>query len=160
VRRIARVVVPVLAALFAAGCGSMEKNRGDDLLKMQRDAQVAFDNGENARAEKIYQALTRATPNDAEAWLRLGNLYARTDHPDQAVDAYLKCLALNSADPRAWQNLGVVRMRQAWAALIRANTAAGAQDPIRAMSGEMLKALEQMPYISDADAAKRPPAQP
>ena len=147
--------LPVLICALVAGCSMLGRNTsGNEFMKMQQDAQVAFDNGENTRAETLYKALIRTSPNDAEAWLRLGNLYARTDHPEQAVDAYLKSLSLNESDPRTWHNLGVIRMRQAWAALLRANAASAMRDPVHTMSGEMMKALEQMPYLSNAELPK------
>ena len=92
-----------------------------------------------ARAEALFRALARATPNDAETWLRLGNLYARTNNPDQAVEAYLKSLSLNSNDSRAWNNLGIVRLRQSWASLIRANSLADPKDPVAATSSEIVR---------------------
>jgi Flp pilus assembly protein TadD len=154
-------VKETLAALLLcaglAGCGMMESRPdtgGEEFLKMQREAQAAFDSGENARAEALYKGLLRANPNDSEAWFRLGNLYARTDNAEQAVDAYLRCLSINGNDARAWHNLGVVRLRQAWASLLRANTLTAPPEPINAMSAEMIRALEKVPYLSDGKPAK------
>lgn len=150
----ARAVVVLLCAV-GAGCGGMEtRSTGEDMVKMQQDAQAAFDSGENARAEVLYKGLVRAMPNDAETWFRLGNLYARTDNPDQAVNAYLTSLSLNGSDARAWHNLGIVRLRQGWAALLRANTLTVPPEPIHAMSTEIIRSLEKIPYLSDDRAAK------
>ena len=121
---------------------------------MQREAQAAFDSGENARAEVLYKGLTRAMPNDAETWFRLGNLYARTDNADQAVNAYLTALSLDGTNSRAWHNLGIVRLRQAWAALLRANALTGEKEAVHTMSTELVRALEKMPYLSDDRSAK------
>jgi tetratricopeptide (TPR) repeat protein len=149
----------VLICVIGAGCGSTEtRSTGEDLVKMHREAQAAFDSGEHARAEVLYKGLLRAMPNDAETWLRLGNLYARTDNAEQAVNAYLTALSLNGNDPRAWHNLGVVRIRQAWAAMLRANGLSGTGDPINGSSAETLRALEKLPYISNAGADARPAA--
>jgi Flp pilus assembly protein TadD len=146
--------IAVLWCTVIAGCTMMDHRSSDDLLKMQREAQAAFDNGEDARAETLFKALARATPNDAETWLRLGNLYARTNNPEQAVDAYLKSLSLNSNDSRAWNNLGIVRLRQSWAALIRANSLADPKDTAFASSNEIVKTLEQLPSIADLKTPK------
>ena len=149
----------VLLSVLGAGCGAMEsRSVGEDLVKMQQEAQAAFDTGENARAEVLYKGLLRSMPNDAETWFRLGNLYARTDNPDQAVNAYLTSLSLNGNDPRAWHNLGVVRLRQAWASLLRANALTPPKDPVNGMSGEMIRALEKMPYLSGERSASPAPA--
>jgi tetratricopeptide (TPR) repeat protein len=152
-----RGLAALLLCSMLAGCGGFEsrpESGGEEFLKMQREAQAAFDSGENARAEILYKGLLRANPNDAEAWFRLGNLYARTDNADQAVDAYLRCLSINGNDARAWHNLGVVRLRQAWAALLRANTLTAPPEPIHAMSTDMIRALEKVPHLSDGPAGK------
>lgn len=147
-----------LLCVLAAGCGSVEtRSTGEDLVKMHQEAQAAFDSGEHARAETLYKGLLRAVPNDAETWLRLGNLYARTDNAEQAVNAYLTSLSLNSADPRAWHNLGVVRLRQAWTVMLRANGLSATSDPIYGSSSETLRVLEQLPYLSDHRPAKPAP---
>jgi cytochrome c-type biogenesis protein CcmH/NrfG len=160
-RAAAHATLALLCAL--AGCAGVEnRSGGEDFVKMQREAQAAFDSGENARAEALYKGLLRSTPNDAETWFRLGNLYARTDNVDQAVNAYLTALTLNGSDPRAWHNLGVIRLRQAWAALLRANALTAPKEPINQMSGEMIRLLEKLPYLSDGRSGKPaspPPAQ-
>ena len=151
------VLVALMTCILLAGCGAMEsrpESGGEEFLKMQREAQAAFDSGENARAEVLYKGLLRANPNDSDAWFRLGNLYARSDNADQAVDAYLRCLSINGNDARAWNNLGVVRLRQAWAALLRANTLTGPSDRINTISADMIHALEKVPYLSDSPSGK------
>jgi len=148
------------AAVIAlgAGCaGTESRSTGEELVRMQREAQAAFDSGENARAEILYKGLTRAMPNDAETWFRLGNLYARSNNPDQAVNAYLTSLSLNGTNARAWHNLGIVRLRQAWAALLRANGLTSGKEPVHAMSAELIRALEKMPYLADEQPAKPAP---
>jgi len=150
----ARAAVVLLVAA-GAGCSGMEsRSVGEDLVRMQQEAQVAFDSGENARAEALYKGLIRSMPNDAETWFRLGNLYARTDNPDQAANAYLTALQLNGADTRAWHNLGIVRLRQGWAAFLRANTMSAPPQAIHAMSAEIIRMLEKMPLLSDERSAK------
>ena len=145
----------VLLCAAGAGCGMMEsRSVGEDLVRMQQEAQVAFDSGENTRAEALYKGIIRSTPNDAETWFRLGNLYARTDNPDQAANAYLTTLSLNGADARAWHNLGIVRLRQSWAAFLRANSMTEPAQPIHAMSAEIIRTLEKMPYVTEERSAK------
>ena len=144
--------IAVLLCTVLGGCSMIDHRGTEDVLRMQREAQAAFDNGEDARAEVLFKALARATPNDAETWLRLGNLYARTNNPEQAVEAYLKSLSLNSNDSRAWNNLGIMRLRQSWASLIRANSLADPKDNAYATSSEIVRALEQLPSIADLKA--------
>jgi cytochrome c-type biogenesis protein CcmH/NrfG len=100
-------------------------NDGDpDVYARQRDAVQAYESGGDARAEMLLQGLLRVSPNDPENWFRLGNLYARTDRPKQAVEAFEHSLMLRTSDARVWHNLAVVRIRQAQAAVAQANAAA------------------------------------
>ena len=64
------------------------------------------------------------------------------------MNAYLTALTLNGSDPRAWHNLGVIRLRQAWAALLRANALTAPKEPINQMSAEMIRSLEKLPYLT------------
>ena len=52
---------------------------------------------------------------------------------------------LNSRDPRAWHNIGVVRLRQAWAAFIQAHDLFPSDSPLNAKVEELIKAMEKMP---------------
>lgn len=112
------LALALLATLSA--CGSLMTTSTDDALAMQRTALLAYEDGEDRKAEALYLGLLKISPNDAETWLRLGNLYARSNRPDNAADAYQHAVLLNPDDPRAWYNLGVIRQRQTLAAYIQA----------------------------------------
>ncbi|MGZ3159886.1 MAG: hypothetical protein ACXU7H_12430, partial [Burkholderiaceae bacterium] len=86
-----------LALLFLSGCSMLHTEQGN-LYEMRRDAQAAYENSEDARAETLLLGLSRAVPNDADTWFYLGNLYARTNRPEQATQAYQNTLMLNSKD--------------------------------------------------------------
>ena len=86
-------VLPLV--LLLGGCAMLPGDTGN-LYELRRDAQLAYTGGEDQRAEKLLVGLTRAVPNDAEAWFYLGNLYARTNRPELATQAYQKSLMLNS----------------------------------------------------------------
>jgi Flp pilus assembly protein TadD len=157
----------LLAAGVAAlsGCAAVEEvlPQRSDLFQLSNDAQLAYDAGEDARAEKLYMALARSAPNDPEIWLRLGNLYARANRPDAAADAYQRSLALKSNDARVWHNLAVVRLRQGWAALIQANAALDSKDPLYRETERMIGHLGQMPAVGaqpvpGAPASRQEPA--
>jgi tetratricopeptide (TPR) repeat protein len=105
--------------LLLAGCGLMQTST-EDAMEMQRNALSAYEGGHEAKAEALYLGLLKLSPNDSEAWLRLGNLYARSGRPDSAADAYQRGLLLAPSDARLWYNLGVIRQRQTLAAYIQA----------------------------------------
>ena len=93
-------------------------------------------------AETRYGELTRRTPDDGESWLRLGNIYARTERTDLAVKAYQEAVAREADDPRAWHNLGVLQMRAALATFQRMQESVPAGDPLRARMDELARGLE------------------
>ncbi len=167
-----RAVILWLAfAVPLAGCETVQKLGGGDdksvmpqrseLFQLSNQAQLAYEAGEDARAEQLYMGLARQTPNDPEIWLRLGNLYARSNRPDAAADAYQRALSINGSESRAWYNLGIVRLRQGWAAMAQAHGTAEARGPIHQQSGEMVDHLSRMPGLpAPPNAAVRKPETP
>lgn len=157
------LLIAWLAALLLAGCAAMSESsvlpQRSDLFQLSNDAQLAYETGEDARAEQLYMALSRQTPNDPEIWFRLGNLYARAHRPDAAADAYQRVLSINGNEPRAWYNLGIVRLRQGWASLIQAHSYSGNSDIIHPESEKMIRHLESMPGLprppGNTDAAPK-----
>lgn len=153
-----RLAVAVLL-LALGGCAGIKMptmtsalpEREVDLISLNREAQLASESGESAKAEALYKSLVRRMPNDADTWFRLGNLYARNNKPDEAVGAYHRALIANGADARAWYNLSVIRMRQAWAAMlqVQAQETLPANDPLRQQAEEVLGYLEKLPFLKD-----------
>lgn len=144
-----------LCCLALAGCSSAPARHAaklDSILQVQQQADQAYTSGDMPGSIALYQKLTEAVPQEADYWYRLGNAYARLQQPDQAVDAYQQAIKRNGAHARAWHNLAIVRMRQAQAALITSVNSAAKDDPIRAKSDQLLKALEKAgPATADAD---------
>ncbi len=133
------------SSLFTSGCGVLSGDQHGNIYDLRREAQLAYGESEDDRTEKLLLGLSRAAPNDPETWFYLGNLYARTSRPEQATNAYQKALMLNSNDPRAWHNIGVVRLREAWAAFIQAFNASTPDNPIHAKVELLINAMEKIP---------------
>ena len=93
-------------------------------------------------AETRYGELTRRATDDSEAWLRLGNIYARTDRTSLAMKAYEEAVAREAEDPRAWHNLGVLQMRAALATFKRMQDSVPADDPLRTRMDSLARGLE------------------
>jgi cytochrome c-type biogenesis protein CcmH/NrfG len=134
-----RVVVAVMAMMattLLCACSTLASfdpfEMGSSPYERQAAALRAYNKGEDAQAESLYLGLLRLSPSDAETHLRLGNLYARSGRPDRAADSYIQTLMVDPADTRAWYNLGIVRQRQAQAALIEAHARLPQGDPRRA----------------------------
>lgn len=157
----AAVLPAILAATLLAGCGMMgggtaELPQRSELFQLSNDAQLAYEAGEDAQAEKLYMALLRQTPNDPEIWFRLGNLYARAHRPDAAADAYQRVLSINPGETRAWYNLGIVRLRQGWGAMIRANELLPDDHPLYPESEQLIRHLEKTPGLPQAPKNELP----
>ncbi len=153
--RAARHLLPIL---LLGGC-AMLPMEPLNLYDLRRDAQLAYADGQDERAEKLLIGLTRSAPNDSEAWFYLGNLYARTSRPEQATDAYQKSLMLNSRDARVWHNIGVVRVREAWASFIQAHNLSKPDDPMHARLESLIRAMEKIPLEGmDRSAGSAAPA--
>lgn len=152
-----RRVLLGLASLALAGCSLLPAaEHRMDAYDLQQQTLLAYDSDENAKAEKLLQALLRTSPNDPLAWFYLGNVYARTARPDQAVEAYQKSLLLNSGDPRPWHNMGVIRLRQARAAFIQTFDLTNPDDPLHGKAEAVIGAMETIPL--DAMREKVKPA--
>lgn len=139
----------IFVLIFLSGCASTIERFGaaNDLSALHREAQVAYEKGDDAQAELLYQKLTMLGKQDAETWLRLGNIYARNNKTQSAEDAYRTSLLINDSDPRTWNNLGIVLLRQSWVALIRANSLSSPKDPAYLNSTDIIKVLERLSVI-------------
>jgi len=143
--------------LTTGGCVTLFGEQGN-IYDLRREAQIAYAGNEDDRAEKLLLGLARAAPNEPETWFYLGNLYARTGRPEQAIQAYQKALMLNAGDARAWHNMGVVRLREAWAAFIQSYALVGTDDPLYARLEALIAGMEKLPL--DGLQRKKPPAAP
>jgi len=153
----ARTLCAVLLAislLLLQGCAALRQP--NDVYALREQAQAAYVGNENDRAETLLLGLAREAPNDPETWFTLGNLYARTGRPEQAVAAYQKALMLNSTDAKVWHNLGVVRARQAWAAFIQSYALTKGDDALRKRDDELIKGMESLPLEGLKPPAKTP----
>ena len=141
------LAVALLPACQTMGGGTSELPQRSDLFQLSNEAQLAYESGEDAQAEKLYMALLRQTPIDPEVWFRLGNLYARAHRPDAAADAYQRVLSINGNEARAWYNLGIVRLRQGWASLIQAYNYSDTNNPLNLESQKLIDHLEKTPGL-------------
>ena len=146
-------LMPLISLMFFSGCATniataiRGLDNDPDVVTINREALVAYESGEDAKAEALLKSLVRRMPNDGEAWFRLGNLYARTNQAELAAHAYEKALLVASGDARIWQNLGVVRLRQAWAAMLQANALLPGREPLSVQVEEILRHLGELPYL-------------
>ncbi len=133
-------------------------SRSSDIYAKQESAVLAYGTGDDAKAEALFQGLVRTIPNDPENWLRLGNLYARSNRPEEAARAYEKSLMLNPGDARTWYNLGVVRQRQAYALFMQSNLLLDKDDPLHTRTEALIKQLALHPVVPEVLESEAKPA--
>ena len=68
-------------------------------------------------AEAKYRKVLQENPTYYEAWLKLGNIFIRTDQLDAAIIAYRACSKNMPEDVRCWNNLALARLKQAMVTL-------------------------------------------
>ncbi|MCF8079797.1 MAG: tetratricopeptide repeat protein [Desulfobacterales bacterium] len=112
-----QTVVMAVFLAFAAGFFSgivltIFKSGGTRPQAVDAKTAAAMDEARQ-RKEQIVQleTLTEQNPQDAEAWTRLGHAYFDDDHPEKAIAAYRKSLAIRPGNADVWTDLGVMYRR-------------------------------------------------
>ncbi|MGA0570785.1 hypothetical protein ACO2Q9_08705 [Variovorax sp. VNK109] len=156
----------VVVALVLGGCAS-RPNTGTTLagtpsmganIELLNKQQFAGQENEASRSEALFQSLLRKIPNDADTWFRLGNLYASNNLPEPAAGAYNRALLADNSHARAWHNLGVIKLREAYAALLQAQVTVDSND--EAMAKRIDSLLEDLSRLSALEGEPRPAARP
>lgn len=158
------ILIPaVLSALLLSACVTSGPNSGQllpeesratpELALLNQKAQLADAGGEAAKAEALYKAVLRNTPNDADTWYRLGNLYANNNRPTEAAIAYERTLVADNSHARAWHNLAIIRLRQSYAALLQAQITVSEEDPL---AERIDSTLDQLSHLSVLENQPRP----
>jgi len=99
------------------------------------------------------EAKTNANPEDAAAWVELGNVYFDSSRPEDAIRAYRKALNLNPDNANAWTDLGVMYRRSGKPReAIKAFDRAAAVDPRHEVS-RMNKGIVLLHDLQDIDGA-------
>ncbi len=161
------ILAATLFACLVAGCASAPSAPASKLANVigqEQAADKAYMAGDMQSSITLYRELTREVPQESDYWYRLGNAYARLQLPDEAVNAYQEAIKRNAAHARAWHNLGVVRLRQAQAALITSANSAAKDDPVREESRQLADQLSTVGSAHDEPglpkSADKPEAQP
>ena len=141
--------VALMAGLIAlegcAGHGTLpEPPRVPDVEQREREANLAYARGDIQHAADLYESIVEALPDDADAWFRLGNARFRLQKPDDAVVAYGRAIQIRPDHARALYNMGVVRLKQAQAAMIASAQSGKPGDPLRRDSGRIAQRLARV----------------
>lgn len=71
--------------------------------QVNADAAAAMKAGNFDKAAKLYKKLTKAEPNNAEAWYQLSLAYLADKKDEKAADALEKATTINTKEPRYWR---------------------------------------------------------
>ncbi|RMG53854.1 MAG: tetratricopeptide repeat protein [Gammaproteobacteria bacterium] len=146
------LMILMLAGVLAA-CATPGDRQQLDLEQVQREAALAYQQKRYDEAERKYRLLTERVPTEAEPWFRLGNIYARSNRPEQAARAYHEAVVREPALSRAWYNLSIVRLRQAGNALVELTRHALPDDPLNARAERLANGLFELLGEAPARAA-------
>ena len=94
-------------------CAVVNKNSDNSLLKLIENANESYELGLLTDAEAQYRSITVYYPEYYEAWLKLGNIYARSNQLEAAIVAYDNCLQKKPDESRCWNNKALARLKQA-----------------------------------------------
>lgn len=110
--------IPLLM-LFLSACNpqAIKQEEADssgpvDPIEIERLADQAYQEKNWAVSEVNYIKIARALPTESKPWFRLGNIYAYTNRPDDAVLAYREALVRKPDFTKAWHNMGVVQLKE------------------------------------------------
>ncbi len=142
-------VISLLSVLGLSGCILAANNEEKaeesvDYLAMQEEAEAAYRKKQYDIAEKKYIKIARAVPKDADAWFKLGNIYARTNRPDLSIKAYREAVIREPSLLKAWHNMGIIHIRLATTAYISLQEHAGRNEPLRESAIQRVMQLNEL----------------
>lgn len=110
------IIIGCIALFGLTACATtpIEDASPFDLVKQ---ADTAYSRGDWSNAERHYRLLTEKVPQDAYAFFRLGNVFARQYRLDHAVQAYHEALKREPNLIKVYHNLATLRLLQAEEAL-------------------------------------------
>ena len=156
----------LLACFVFSGCASIESSPSEDnskdYLALKEQADKAYNKKNYDVAIKKYLLITKGVARDADSWFKLGNIYARTHRPEQAINAYKESVLRSSDLSKAWHNMGLVYMRQAANAYLSLQKFSKPDDPILELSIHRLNGLYELmptPVQTEVKAAPVIPAE-
>ena len=157
-------IIPIIVtSLLLSACAAQPHKELSEVMRLQQQAQTAYNEGDLVQAQSDYLELTRVLPGDESNWFHLGNVYARAGQLELAVNAYRHVLAHDATHAKAWHNLGVVLMQQSQAAFIQSARVARADPDLQRASLDMGQALETLIHPSSPPAQEQvvsPPLPP
>ena len=143
--------ISLLACVLLTACSSNPEKPQQDVFSVLEKADKAYSRGEWLNAELAYQELTERVPDDAYAWLRLGNVRLQQGRLEAAVVAYQTSLQQDQEQAKPYYNLATIYMLKAQQALQQAQRNMLPLDPGQQLVAERLSRLEALFYRGIAE---------
>lgn len=142
----------IVSLIGISGCATngqaKSKMTTDELFLMIEDAQESYKLGLLTDAEIKYRQITEKYPNYYDAWLKLGNIYVRTDQLMAAIRIYENCTKIDPEAVQGWNNLALARLKQAM------NTLKSGRDNMTKGSVEFLELDQFYKSVANVIAVK------
>jgi tetratricopeptide (TPR) repeat protein len=120
--RISGILYLLSTLMFINACSTTQQQseqnlNSSELFKLVEEAGESYKMGLLTDAEIKYREISSKYPRYYDAWLKLGNIYVRTDQLEAAIRVYLKCTEVEPEAMQGWNNLALARLKQAMNAL-------------------------------------------
>lgn len=139
------LIIAVVALAGCAGHGTRPvPDHTADAAREEQAANRAYASGDIRHAAELYESVVAAMPDDADAWYRLGNARFRLQKLDDAGLAYERAIKIKADHAQALYNLGVVRLKQAQAAMVASAQAGEPGNALRRDSGRIVQRLARV----------------
>ncbi len=147
------LLLPILMSLVACNpqntksisANEIESEQSlEELIKLQQNAQAAYQAKDWDKAVDYYGTLTQRMPNDADIWFRLGNSYARLNKHGAAIQSYQQALSRDPRNSKTWHNLGIVQLKLATNTFIEMQNNTTADDPLNRRATYVINAITNL----------------
>jgi tetratricopeptide (TPR) repeat protein len=145
------IILAIALANLLAGCAMQTQNQEVskvDAFTLVGNADKAYAAGDWKAAEQGYREVIKKVPADAYAYFRLGNTLAKQLQFEQAAAAYQESLARDASKTKVYNNLAMIRLLQAEAALSASLKTIPAHDGSSAQLKHMLWQLKKVTRVN------------
>ena len=149
--------IPALLVFLAlAGCASSPDTRTNkELFDALKKADTAYSEGNWLGAEQYYQQLIDKVPNDAYAWMRLGNTRLQQGLLKAAIVAYQESILHDPDQSKSYYNLSTAYMLQAQQALEQAQQKLQSYDPGLILISQRIRGLQELSTANSVQTASQ-----
>lgn len=149
--RVITLALCISNIIFTLGCAATSPTPRD-LIAEREQASIAYNKGDYQDAEKLLVAILKEAPQDAYLWFRLGNTYAKSNKPEQAIMAYNAALNYAPNLGKAWYNKGIVYLRSSIKSLLDMQSHVDIKDPVYSQGKQLSDSLIQLLGTTEEDA--------